>query len=95
MYLSDATYSISIFACVQTDAFDSIIFTPTDQTDNVSSLLDYIQQKAMHTRDIGVTSTDRIIGLSTCSEATTNGRVIIFGRLDRVSSAPKEAVETT
>lgn len=95
LYLSDATYSISIFACVQTDAFDSIIFTPTDQTDNVSSLLDYIQQKAMHTRDIGVTSTDRIIGLSTCSEAETNGRVIIFDRLDRVSSAPKEAVETT
>lgn len=95
LYLSDATYSISIFACMQTDAFDSIVFNPTGQTDDVSDLLDYIQQEALRTRDIGVTSTDRIIGLSTCSEATTNGRVIIFGRLDRVSSAPKEAVETT
>ncbi|WP_294571223.1 class B sortase [uncultured Subdoligranulum sp.] len=96
LYLPDATYSISIFACVQTDAFDSLIFNPTYQTDgDVSSLLDYIQANALHTRDIGVTSSDHIIGLSTCSEAETNGRVIIFGRLDRVSSAPKEAVETT
>ena len=96
LYLPDATYSISIFACVQTDAFDSLIFNPTYQTDgDVSGLLDYIQANALHTRDIGVTSSDHIIGLSTCSEAETNGRVIIFGRLDRVSSAPKEAVETT
>lgn len=96
LYLPDATYSIPIFACMQTDAFDSVIFTPADQTNgDVSGLLDYIRAHALCSRDIGVTGSDRIIGLSTCSEAETNGRVILFGRLDRVSNAPKEAVETS
>lgn len=96
LYLPDATYTISIFACVQTDAFDSVIFNPTDQpAGDVSGLLDYIQSQAVCTRDIGVTGSDRILGLSTCSEAETNGRVILFGRLTPVSNAPEEAVETS
>ena len=42
----------------------------------------YIEEQAAQYRDIGMTEDDRIIGLSTCAEAETNGRVIVFGRLD-------------
>ena len=31
--------------------------------------------------DQGVKSTDKIIALSTCKSATTNGRVVVFGTL--------------
>lgn len=45
--------------------------------------LNIIQGTAVQYRDIGVTAKDQIIGLSTCSEAVTNGRVVLFGRLDK------------
>ena len=86
LYLPDATYSIEIFACVQVDAFDNMIYDPTAQKDgDVSELLNYINEIAVQSRYIGVEPSDKIIGLSTCAEAETNGRVVIVGRLDRMS----------
>lgn len=90
IYLPDATYDITLFACVQTDAYDSMIYNPTPSDKDVGRLLAYIQDNAVQSRDIGVKESDQIIGLSTCAEAQTNGRVVIFGRLDRVSEAAKE-----
>ena len=86
LYLPDATYTIEIFACVQVDAFDSMIYDPTAQPQgDVSELLNYVDEIAVQSRYIGVTPQDQVIGLSTCAEAETNGRVVIFGRLDRKS----------
>ena len=86
LYLPDATYTIEIFACLQTDAFDSMVYNPTNQPDgDVSELLNYLDENAVQSRYIGVTPQDQVIGLSTCAEAETNGRVVIFGRLDRKS----------
>lgn len=85
LYLPDATYSIEIFACVQVDAFDSMIYDPLAQDGDVSELLNYVDEIAVQSRYIGVQPTDKVIGLSTCAEAETNGRVVIFGRLDRMS----------
>ncbi len=81
-YLPDAAYSIEIFACVQVDAFDSIIYDPTAQPEgDVSQLLDYVDEIAVQSRPIGVEPGDSVIGLSTCAENETNGRVVVFGRL--------------
>ena len=85
LYLPDATYTIEIFACVQVDAFDSMIYDPLAQNGDVSELLHYVDEIAVQSRYIGVQPTDKVIGLSTCAEAETNGRVVIFGRLDRMS----------
>ena len=85
LYLPDATYSIEIFACVQVDAFDSMIYDPLAQDGDVSELLNYVDEIAVQSRYIGVQPTDKVIGLSTCAEAETNGRVVIFGRLARMS----------
>ena len=49
----------------------------------MAELLAYIQKEAVQYRDIGITRQDRLIGLSTCAEAETNGRVILFGRLEK------------
>lgn len=86
LYLPDATYTIRIFACVEVDAFDSMVYDPLAQpAGDISELLYYIDEIAVQSRYIGVQPGDRVIGLSTCAEAETNGRVVIFGRLDRVS----------
>lgn len=86
LYLVDgATYAIHIFACVEVDAFDSMVYQPTAQENgNIQPLLDYIREKSVQYRDIGVAAGEQIIGLSTCAEAETNGRVVIFGRMEKL-----------
>ena len=86
LYLPDITYKITLFACVETQEFDSIIYNPTGQNkENLDVLLGYIKDKATQYRSIEFGAEDLIIGMSTCAEAATNGRVILFGRLDELN----------
>lgn len=82
LYLPDKTYKIKLFACISTDAFDENIYNVSNINNDIRSFLSYLKQKSVQYRDIGITEADAIVGLSTCSEATTNGRVILFGRLE-------------
>lgn len=47
---------------------------------------------AGHFRDLGIQNGDHIIGLSTCADAVTNGRYILFGKLTKMDY--KELVRT-
>ena len=49
----------------------------------IAPLLDCIQVTAVQYRDIGMMAENQVIGLSTCAEAQTNGRIVIFGRMER------------
>ncbi|HUM84080.1 MAG TPA: class B sortase [Lachnospiraceae bacterium] len=83
LYLPDQTYHISLFACVEADAYDSQIYDySSDGKGDIAGLLDYISKIAVQNRNINVTDSDHIIGLSTCADAVTNGRIVLFGRLD-------------
>ena len=79
--LPDAAYTIELFACVMTDAYDTAIYTPERYPDDVGALLDYAAAQAVQQRDIGVTAQDRLVALSTCAGSETNGRVVVLGRL--------------
>ena len=79
--LPDAAYTIELFACVVTDAYDTAIYTPERYHDDVGALLDYAAAQAVQQRDIGVTAQDRLLALSTCAGSETNGRVVVLGRL--------------
>jgi sortase B len=83
LFLPERTRNIQWFACVQTDAYDAHLFQPTYVADDEaqSELLDYIRQEAVQYRDIGVTASDQIIALSTCEDTSTNGRLLLIGRL--------------
>jgi sortase B len=83
IFTLEHTFYIKWFACLKTDAYDTKIFNPKKYKDErtMSNLLDYINSKATQYRDIGVTASDRLVALSTCESATTNGRIILFGRL--------------
>lgn len=85
LYLPDgSTYAISFFACIETDAFDEMVYlTDSWKEADLSPLLGYVREKAVQYRDIGLTAQDKLVALSTCAEAETNGRVILFGRLKR------------
>jgi sortase B len=83
LFLPEKTYRIEWFACLNTDAYDVTVFRPmvynTQSLQN--ELLTYLKQESVQYRDLGVEVSDQIIGLSTCEDATTNGRVLLFGRL--------------
>ncbi len=81
IYLPDRTIEVELFSCVKTDASDSVVYNPQAQSENIAGLLSYLDSNSAQYRDIGVTAEDRVIGLSTCSEAVTNGRVILYGKL--------------
>jgi sortase B len=83
LFTLEHTYSIQWFACLATDAFDEMIYSPTvynDQTP-LEDLLTYLQENATQYRDIGVKGTDRVVALSTCANGATDGRVILLGKL--------------
>ena len=83
-YPDGRSAEITLYACLQTDAYDRLVYRPeVRKQKNMPELLAYIQKEAVQYRDIGITRQDRLIGLSTCAEAETNGRVILFGRLEK------------
>lgn len=79
--LPDGAYKIEVFACLQTDAYDAAVYTPEQYETGTAALLAEIDVRAVQRRDIGVTPQDKLLALSTCADAETNGRVVVFGRL--------------
>lgn len=84
LYLTDATRKIRFFACMKVTAADAKIYHPDGyRKENLKDLLDYIQANAVQHRDVNVADENSLIALSTCSEAETNGRVVLIGKLER------------
>jgi len=81
LYYGGKDYGIEFFSFVHTDAYDSLVYRPNVSEDRWQAYLDNIFEEAMYTRDIGVTTEDRIILLNTCSSISTNGRDILIGRI--------------
>ncbi len=83
LYTLDHVYKITIFACVSCDAYDSHFYSQEAQvTKNLPALEHYIQSKSINYRAMNLKNGDHIIGLSTCADTKTNGRYILFGKLD-------------
>ena len=84
LYLTDATRKIRFFACMKVTAADAKIYHPDGyRKENLKDLLDYIQANAVQYRDVNVADENSLIALSTCSEAETNGRVVLIVKLER------------
>lgn len=84
LYLTDATRKIRFFACMKVTAADAKIYHPDGyRKEDLKDLLDYIQANAVQYRDVNVADENSLIALSTCSEAETNGRVVLIGKLER------------
>lgn len=84
LYLTDTTRKIRFFACMKVTAADAKIYHPDGyRKENLKDLIDYIQANAVQYRDVNVADENSLIALSTCSEAETNGRVVLIGKLER------------
>lgn len=81
VFTPEHTYYIQWFACLETNAYDNMIYNPTATCDEASmeELLDYIQSAATQYRDVGVTASSKLVALTTCSAAATDGRIVLVG----------------
>ncbi|WP_416334595.1 class B sortase [Anaerococcus sp. DFU013_CI05] len=80
LFLPKETYNIEIFMVSKIDAYDSVIFNPSSIStmEGRQNLIEHARKTKLHERDINI-GNDRIIALSTCEKATTNGRTVILG----------------
>lgn len=74
-----STREIELFCAVLVDSYDDRIYQPGNI--DVASFNEYLKEKAVQYRDIQILKDDDIIGLSTCLDTVTNGRVVLYGRL--------------
>lgn len=78
---------ISIYAVVEADAYCPMVYHLDQINGDMDAFQQYIRENATHYRDIGITGADRVIALSTCVDAQTNGRAIVFGRLEETEQS--------
>ena len=81
LYYDEKDHGIEFFAFLHVDAYDTKVFNAGVRENHRQDYLDGLLEKAVHTRDIGVSIQDRIVLLSTCSSDSTNGRDILVGRI--------------
>lgn len=79
LYLPDRVYEITLFACMETDAYDRKIYDVEHiAAEGNDEITEYISQKALQKREA---AGEKLIALSTCKQAESDERVILFGWL--------------
>ena len=91
LILPDKTYQIQLYAIVETDAYDSMIYNVQNINNDMSAFQSYIREKALYYEDIGVTAEDQVVSLSTCKDTSTSGRAVAIGKLVPLSANKEEA----
>lgn len=83
LFTENETYDIEFFAIMNTVAYDYTVYYPGKFKTNgdTPELLSYIKDKSMIFEDCGFQGDYKIIALSTCEDATTNGRTVLFGKM--------------
>ena len=83
LFYEGVDYGLEFFAFIEDiDAYDYSVFTPrVRDAEEQRNYLNNLITKAINTRDVGVTMEDRILLLSTCDSALTNGRDILIARI--------------
>ena len=83
IYLPNETYLLEIFAYVLTTDRDSTIYGTISASgeESVTQYIDYVKDKATHYRELNITSNDKIITLSTCTNGAENERIVILARI--------------
>ena len=76
----DSDYSISVIACILTNAYEDLVYNVQDSAEErYPALYDYITKHSVNQSELpeqldGV----QLLGMSTCTDAVTNGRIVLF-----------------
>lgn len=74
------TYVLNIFACISTDSYEGMIYhVDKDAESRYPALKEYIEAHSQQMTDMPEDA--RLLAFSTCTDATTNGRIVLFADL--------------
>lgn len=82
LIVGDTTYDLNIFAAMNTEATDDLIFSPT--TYKLQDIIDHIRKASENYRkdvEEHLTEDARIVALSTCKYPDSVYRVVVFAEL--------------
>jgi sortase B len=82
LVVGDCTYLFSIFAVVESDAANMVVFSPTEV--DVGEVIGYITENAVFYREGIYTEDSLLLGLSTCKYPDTTDRILVYGTLELV-----------
>lgn len=71
-------WDLHVFAVVKTDAYEGKVYGPSELSD---SLRDYISSHAVFLDAEAMAGAKKVIALSTCMDARTNGRLVLFAAM--------------
>lgn len=76
-------YSIHVFTCVRTNAYEDAVYQIQDDAEAQYPVLKkYIEENAVNRTDIPDNVSDSfLLGMSTCVNAVTDGRIVLFARI--------------
>ena len=87
----DGTYDITVFACVSTDSYEGLIYSlSVDASERYPVLMDYICEHAGAIASEIPESEAGLLGMSTCTDAVTNGRIVLFASVAKREGAAAE-----
>ena len=75
--VGNTVYNVTIFAVLETNAYDNEIYTVGNR--DLDELLAYVRSLALHYDAAPTEGATKIVALSTCAGATTDGRLLVFG----------------
>lgn len=83
LWLPDRAYHIQIFAYMDADAMDTVIYQPPERVtpEALPSVVEYILDGAAQKQSVEVVPGDSIVAMSTCEDAEGFGRCLLFGKL--------------
>lgn len=82
LYTEKGAYKLQVFALVHTDAYNKYVYgINKNDFSRKDELISFIRENAINYRELNINSEERVVGLSTCSSATTNGREILYVKI--------------
>lgn len=89
LYYEGQWHELDIFAFLEVDAYDQEIYSIAEDDASYAEYLEYIRANAAQYLDVGVTTQDHIIVMSTCMTDKTNGRYIVTAKIGGVTDGPQ------
>lgn len=92
IFTDDKVFDFNIFAVVKTDAYESTIYTSSiSEKEDAAKLIDFVNRNKLHGDVKTLDDLTKVVAFSTCEQADTNGRIVVFADCFFISdSAPIE-----
>lgn len=92
LIMENVVYNLKVFAMVDTNAYDRNIYLSDKTDEEYQEFLEYARTKSLYYRDVG--EIDKVLALSTCYDATTDGRMVLLCKADlRTEPLPTREAE--